>query len=132
DQYGLVPLPEPGLQNLVDVNPDAPDIALVDLDLVQVCGGMREPLRRAPVVLPEVGTQPILQRPVDGPGVGVHPDALMAEHRFPAAQIRRHLALVLVVAGIVVDRREIGAPYEPPAATCICQPRLACATPAFW
>ena len=43
DQYGLVPLPEPGLQNLVDVNPDAPDIALVDLDLVQVCGGMRDP-----------------------------------------------------------------------------------------
>src|SRR3981189_2957622 len=101
----LVPLPEPGLENLVHVDPDAPDIALVDLDLMQVCGRMREPLWRAPVVLPEVRAKAVLQRPVDGPCVAVHPNMLMTQYRFPPAQIRRYLALVLVVAGVVVDRR---------------------------
>jgi hypothetical protein len=38
-------LPEPWLKNVVDVDPDAPDTALVDLDLMQMCGRMREPLR---------------------------------------------------------------------------------------
>ena len=78
DQYGLVPLPEPRLENVVDIDSDAPDIALVDLDLMQVRGGMREPRWRAPVVLPEVRTQPILhqveidKRNVGGVGVDVN------------------------------------------------------------
>jgi hypothetical protein len=34
------PLTELGLADVVDVDPDAADVALVDLDLVQIRGGM--------------------------------------------------------------------------------------------
>jgi hypothetical protein len=34
------PLAELGLTDVVDVDPDTADVALVDLDLVQMCGGM--------------------------------------------------------------------------------------------
>src|ERR1700722_12972918 len=62
----LGPLPELGPDDFVDVHADPTDAAFVDLDLVQARGGVGEPLRRAPVVLPEVGAQPVLQGPVDG------------------------------------------------------------------
>ena len=37
---GLVPLAELRLENVVDIDPDAADAALVDLDLMQMRGGM--------------------------------------------------------------------------------------------
>src|SRR5271165_1794940 len=98
------PLTELWLADVVDVDPDAADIALVDLDLVQICGGMSAAPGRAPVVLPEVGAQAVLQRPFDRFGVAVHTGALVADDRLPAAQIGRDLLLVLLVGRIVIDR----------------------------
>jgi hypothetical protein len=51
------------LADVVDIHADAGDVALVDLDLMQMGGGMRPATRRAPVVLPEVRTQAVVQRP---------------------------------------------------------------------
>lgn len=62
------PLSELRLDDVVDINSNAADPALVDLDLVQVGGRMSETFRGAPAVLPEVGAQAVLQRPVDGFG----------------------------------------------------------------
>ena len=90
---------------MVDVHADAADAALVDLDLVKVRGRMGEALGRAPVVLPEVGAEAVLKRPVDGLGVGVDAYPLMPENRLPAAQIGRYLPFVLLIRRIVVDRR---------------------------
>src|ERR1700739_5054909 len=75
------PLAELRLSDVVDVDPDAADVALVDLDLMQICGGMSAAPRRAPVVLPEVGAQAVLQRPFDRLGVAVHTGALVAHPR---------------------------------------------------
>gem|GEM_PF-5208172 len=61
----LDPLPELRLEDFVDVHPDPPNAALIDLDLVQTRGGMGESLGRAPVVLPEVRAQAVVHRPVD-------------------------------------------------------------------
>src|SRR5262249_32196657 len=83
----LSPLPEFGLKNVVDVHPDPADMAFVDFDLVQIRGGMHVSLGRAPVVLPEVGAQAVVQRPVDSFGVPVHAGALMSDHRLPGAQV---------------------------------------------
>jgi len=59
-QLSSGPLTELGLADVVDVDPDAADVALVDLDLVQIRGGMGVSAWRAPVVLPEVGAQAVL------------------------------------------------------------------------
>jgi hypothetical protein len=45
DVRGLGPLPELGLVDFVDVHPDPANAAFIDLDLVQIRGRMREPLR---------------------------------------------------------------------------------------
>src|SRR4051812_45812939 len=80
-----IPLPEIGLHDVVQIDADAAHGTLVDLHLVQVCGGVREAFRRSPVVLPEPGAEAVLQRPVDGLRVAVDTDALMSENGFPAA-----------------------------------------------
>ncbi|MDT5169389.1 MAG: hypothetical protein QOD02_2720 [Mycobacterium sp.] len=59
------PLAELRPEDVVDVYPDTADVALVDLDLMQMRCGMGAASRRAPVVLPEVGAQAVLQRPLD-------------------------------------------------------------------
>src|SRR5277367_3270431 len=64
---------------------------------------MGAPLRRAPVVLPEVGAQAVLQRPVDRLGVAVDAGPLVADDRLPASQIGRYLLLVLLVRRVIVD-----------------------------
>jgi hypothetical protein len=60
DGRRLGPLPELGLENLVDIHPNPADAALIDLDLVQIRGRMGVSLRRAPVVLPEIGAQAVV------------------------------------------------------------------------
>jgi hypothetical protein len=97
------PLTELGLTDVVDVDPDAADVALVDLDLVQIRGRMGVSPWRAPVVLPEVGAQAVLQRPVDRLGVAVDAGPLVADDRLPASQIGRYLLLVLLVRRVIVD-----------------------------
>ena len=81
----LVPLPESGLKYVIDVHADAPDGALVDLDLMQMGGPVGDLPRRSPVVLPVLSAQPVLDGPLDGLGVGVDAGALMAQHRLPTA-----------------------------------------------
>ena len=61
----LRPLPELGLEYFVDVHADPTNAALIDLDLVQTRGRMGESRRRAPIVLPEVRAQAVVQRPID-------------------------------------------------------------------
>jgi len=61
----LRPLPELGLEYFVDIHADPTNAALIDLDLVQTRGRMGESLGRAPIVLPEVGAQAVMHRPVD-------------------------------------------------------------------
>ena len=56
------PLAELRLADVVDIHPDAADLALVDLDLMQMGGRMRLATRRAPIVLPEVRAQAVVQR----------------------------------------------------------------------
>lgn len=54
------PLTELGLDDVVDVNADAADAALVDFDLMQVGGRVGVAVGGAPVVLPEIGAQAVL------------------------------------------------------------------------
>jgi len=126
------PLAELRPEDVVDVYPDTADVALVDLDLMQMRCGMGAASRRAPVVLPEVGAQAVLQRPLDCFRVAVDAGPLVANDRLPATQAGRDLLLVLLVGRVVVDRGVDGTLAGPPAAICSCHPRLACVTPAPW
>src|SRR5699024_11337764 len=71
---------EVGDHDAVDVHPDAVDLPGVDLLLIQ--RGLRvDPSVAAPLVLPEVDVEPVVERPVDGGGVGVDAEAFGAAHR---------------------------------------------------
>ena len=88
---------------MVDVDAHTGHFPLVDLNLVQVGGRVRNPPRRTPIVLPEVRPKSILKCPLDGLGVGVDADALVPQDLLPPAYIRRYLALVLLERRVVVD-----------------------------
>ena len=51
------PLAVVGLEDVVDVDGNSVDAAFVDLDLVEVRGGVDETLRRTPIVLPVPGSK---------------------------------------------------------------------------
>ena len=72
------PLPETGLENVVEVDTDSTNLTLVDLELMQVRLRVNEALGTSPVVLPEIRAQPVLQRPINGLGVAIQPGAGMA------------------------------------------------------
>lgn len=54
------PLPETGLENVVEVDADSTNLTLVDLELMQVRLRVDEALGTSPVVLPEIRAQPVL------------------------------------------------------------------------
>jgi hypothetical protein len=83
------PLAELRLADVVDIHPGAADVALVDLDPMQMGATMRLAIRRAPIVLPKVRAQAVVQRPFDRLGVAVHAGPLVADDGFPASQVRR-------------------------------------------
>ena len=99
------------LADVVDIHPDAADVALVDLDLMQMGGRMRLATRRAPVVLPKVRAQAVVQRPFNRLGVAVYAGPLVADDGLPASQVRRDLRLILLKRRVVVDRGVDGAAY---------------------
>lgn len=105
DRTGQRPLPVVPSEDRVQIHADAVDLALVDLELMQVCPRVHIPCGRAPVVLPEPGSDAGTDHCVDHASVSVDAERSVADNRGPPLEVRRDQRSDFSSGRVVVDRR---------------------------